>query len=109
MKQAGKTLALFLCLSLLLCALMACADVTGTYVRTVGDTLSTTYAFDSGSNFVLVTERIGTEVYEYQFDYEISEDGKFISFYDNGELLVTEQFEQGDDYVKIGVTKYFKQ
>ena len=109
MQQAMKFCILALCLSLIICALAACGDERGVYTRTVGETLATTYEFDTWSNSVRISERIGSEVYEYTFTYEISEDEKFISFYENGELLITEQFEQGEDYVKIGVTKYFKQ
>ena len=109
MKQVSKVIALFLLLSIAICALTACADVTGTYVRATGETLSTTFVFDSSSNSVVVTERVGTEVREYPLEYELSEDGKFISFYYNGELLGSEQFEQGEDYIKVGIIKYFKQ
>ena len=109
MKHFFRALPLILCLSLILCTLAACADVKGTYARTVGDTLATTYEFDSAENFVKITERVGSEVYEYEFDYEISEDGKFITFYENGKKVASEQFEQGEDYIKIGVIKYFEQ
>lgn len=110
MQQAIKFCILALCLSLLICALAACGDVRGVYTRTVGETLATTYEFDTWSNSVRISERIGSEVYEYTCTYEISDDEKSITFYDENEKTVsTEQFEQGEDYVKIGVIKYYKQ
>ena len=107
MKNAMKVFALTLCLVMMVSVFTACGDVSGEYAYSstiFGVTTTTTYKFSLFGNDVTKTVTSGDTTKTTEYTYELNEEGDEITFYNtDGEKEATWNFEQGDDYIKMGL------
>ncbi len=106
-KNIIRVSALALVIVMLTAVLASCGGPSGTYeAEVLGQ--GTSYTF-KGSKVTLKVKLLGT-VTSFEGKYKISGDEITFTFEDDDakEYNQTLAFEQGDDYVKIGMVKYTK-
>ena len=111
MKKTIRVMALVLALATVLFVFAACGKtLSGTYSAEVLGT-GATYEF-KGSKVTVTAKALGVVAFEAEGTYKI--DGDQITFTFEGdekdakEYNGTFTFEEGDDYIKIGLVKYTK-
>ena len=102
MKNTIKLTVLVLCMAMLAAIFTACGPISGSYSAEVLGT-TTTYEFSTFGNKVTKTTTDGSKVTTEELTYEISEDGTEITFFDAEGNDTTWSFEQGKNYIKMGV------
>ena len=102
MKNTIKLTVLVLCMAMLVSVFTACGPVSGAYSTEILGT-TTTYEFSLFGNKVTKTTTDGSKTTTEEFTYLISEDGTEITFIDAEENEITWDFEQGEDYIKMGI------
>ena len=111
MKKSIRVLALVMALTMVLFVFASCGKkLSGEYSAEVLGS-GATYEF-KGSKFTVTTKVLGTKAFEAEGTYKIKDDEITITFEsddeDAKEYSGTFDFEEGDDYIKIGVAKYTK-
>ena len=111
MKKTVRILALVMALATVLCVFAACGKtLKGEYSAEIAGT-GVTYEF-KGSKVTITTKVLGTKAFEAEGTYKIKDDEITITFESDDEdakkYSGTFDFEEGDDYIKIGVAKYTK-
>ena len=102
MKNAMKALVLVLCVAMMVSIFTACGDVSGTYTAEVLGS-DVTYEFSMFGNSVTKTSTDGSKTTTEEFTYELNEEGTEITFTDANGDSSTWSFEQGEDYIKMGI------
>ena len=100
MKNAMKALVLVLCVAMMVSIFTACGDVSGEYTN---ETTNTTFDFSTFGNKVTKTTINGGKTTTEEFTYELNEEGTEITFTDADGDSSTWSFEQGEDYIKMGI------
>ena len=111
MKKTIRVLALVMALSMVLVVFAACGKtISGTYAAEVLGT-GATYEF-KGSKVTVTYKALGVVGFEAEGTYKIKDDKITFTFESDDEDAKdyngTFDFEEGDDYIKIGIVKYTK-
>ena len=111
MKKTVRILALVMALATVLFVFAACGKtLKGEYSAEIAGT-GVTYEFE-GKNVTITTKVLGIKALELEGTYKIKDDEITFTFEsdekDAKEYNGTFDFEEGDDYIKIGVVKYEK-
>lgn len=109
MKNTIRVMALVMALLMVGVLLVSCGKtLSGTYSAEVAKT-GVTFEF-SGKKATITSKAVGVELFSVEGTYEIDGDKITFSFEDSKaeEYSGTFDFEEGDDYIKIGVVKYTK-
>lgn len=111
MKKTVRILALVMALATVLCVFAACGKtLKGEYSAEIAGT-GVTYTFE-GSKVTITTSVLGVKAVEIEGTYKIKDDEITFTFEsddkDAKEYDGTFDFEEGDDYIKIGIAKYTK-
>ena len=111
MKKTVRLIALAMVAVMLCLALAACGKtISGKYSAEALGT-GATYDF-KGSKVTVTYKALGTEVYSVECKYEIKDDKITFTFESEDDDVKayngTFDFEEGENYIKVGLTKYEK-
>ncbi len=109
MKKTIRVAALVMALLMVGMMFVACGKtLSGEYSAEIAGT-GASFEF-SGKNVTITSKIGGAEIYSADGTYEIEDDKITFSFENSEakEFSGTFDFEEGDDYIKIGIVKYTK-